>query len=396
MSGGSAQEAIDQLHAAADALAAIDPTELDAHQRGALIEELTSAERRLDFERHRCVASFDASGDARELGYVTTNQWMRDRLRCPGGEAAGITKLARQLRQLPMLSKHWAGGAVGASHARLICSARNERTADHFDDAEAWFAEQALALDDRGLRRVVKEWKLRANPDDDPAADAERDRDAHVSETFGGTVVADALLDPIRGAVYKAVFDRIVDELFEHDWAEARDRLGRTPTVDELERTHAQRRADALVEMAKRAERVDIAEEVAMPRPLITVLTGPDSLAGGLATLWGSDTPLTAQRLADLLRDDPDIERFVYDSESVPIRYNPKRRTFTGRLRRAIQVRDRRCTGRGCDAPGNRCQVDHIVPVDDHGETTPDNGRLACGPCNRARPRRRFDGDPDP
>ena len=41
-----------------------------------------------------------------------------------------------------------------------------------------------------------------------------------------------------------------------------------------------------------------------------------------------------------------------------------RRRFFRGALRRAIEVRDRRCTHpSGCDVPAERCDIDHIVPL---------------------------------
>ena len=86
----------------------------------------------------------------------------------------------------------------------------------------------------------------------------------------------------------------------------------------------------------------------------------------------------------------------MYGPGQVPIAYNPRDRFFTGKLRTAIQVRDRHCTARGCDHPAEYCDVDHIEPVAAGGRTRPDNGRVACNPDNRARPRRRFHDDPDP
>ena len=46
---------------------------------------------------------------------------------------------------------------------------------------------------------------------------------------------------------------RIEAELFAQDWAEARARVGEGVGVGDLARTPAQRRADAAVEMARRA-----------------------------------------------------------------------------------------------------------------------------------------------
>jgi HNH endonuclease len=60
------------------------------------------------------------------------------------------------------------------------------------------------------------------------------------------------------------------------------------------------------------------------------------------------------------------------------------KRTFTGALRRAIEVRDRHCQHpSGCDEPADRCDVDHIQPHSHGGETSQHNGRLSCWPHNR-------------
>ena len=108
------------------------------------------------------------------------------------------------------------------------------------------------------------------------------------------------------------------------------------------------------------------------------------------------DLRLAFRQLARILESDPDLERYVYGPGQVPIAYNERHRFFTGKLRRAIQVRDRHCTARGCDRPAEYCDIDHIEAVNDGGRTRPDNGRVACNPDNRARPHRRFHGDPDP
>jgi len=47
---------------------------------------------------------------------------------------------------------------------------------------------------------------------------------------------------------------RLEAEMFEADWAGAKERLGREPHLDEAGRTAPQRRADALVEMATRSK----------------------------------------------------------------------------------------------------------------------------------------------
>ena len=116
------------------------------------------------------------------------------------------------------------------------------------------------------------------------------------------------------------------------------------------------------------------------PRPLITILTGHESfariceLADGTVLAPGQVVPLLSEA---------EIERVVFDGPDRVISVS-RRRRFTGALRRAIEVRDRRCQHpSGCDEPADRCDVDHIQPYTDGGPTTLDNGRLSCWPHNR-------------
>lgn len=387
------QEAIELLRAAVDAVAAVDVDGLGATATGQLLEALETESRRLDAATHHCVRRFDSRGDHTVLGYRSAAQWHRDRLGLSPATASRRVRTARQLSHLPTTAKRWQAGDISTDACRLVASARTEATADAFAQWEPWLADQAADFDHTRLTRIVRAWKARATIDDDtPPPDAERA--AHVSTLLDGAVAIDATLGAIGGATFRGEFDRLVDTLHRADWNATRERLGRAPTVDELDRSPAQRRADALVEMATRSAAAAVSD-TNRPRPLFTVVVSPDQLAHGLAELWDGQ-PLTAAQLARVLADDPDIERFVYGGPTAPIQHNPRRRFFTGRLRRAIQVRDRHCTGRGCDAPASRCDIDHIVPCSEGGPTTAANGRLACGPCNRARPNRLFTTDSDP
>ena len=68
---------------------------------------------------------------------------------------------------------------------------------------------------------------------------------------------------------------------------------------------------------------------------------------------------------------DAELETILFDGPSTVISVS-KKRTFTGALRRAIQVRDRRCQHpAGCDQPADGCDVDHIVPHRDGGRHQP-------------------------
>lgn len=70
-------------------------------------------------------------------------------------------------------------------------------------------------------------------------------------------------------------------------------------------------------------------------------------------------------------------------------------RFFTGALRRAIVLRDRRCTHPMCDRLAEDCEVDHIVPFSEGGLTVQDNGRLLCPFHNHMRNQRKERPPPD-
>jgi hypothetical protein len=199
------------------------------------------------------------------------------------------------------------------------------------------------------------------------------------------------VLDPIAGATFVEQLDRISDELFRADWTDARAAVeaacsGEVTAADvRRRRSPAQRRADALVEMARRAGTAPHGGR--RPEPLFTVLVDYETLAGRVCEL-ADGTVVTPGSLLPWL-DESLVERVVFDSPSRVIDVGQRSRFFTGATRRAIEVRDRGCFDKTCDAPPHRCQVDHVLPFADGGLTTEANGRLACGFHNRRR-------NPDP
>jgi len=85
--------------------------------------------------------------------------------------------------------------------------------------------------------------------------------------------------------------------------------------------------------------------------------------------------------------DQADIERAVFTPDR-RVEVSAASRFFSGATRRAIELRDRRCTHPTCDEPAQRCEVDHILPWAMGGATTQENGRLLCGYHNRLRNQR--------
>jgi hypothetical protein len=73
---------------------------------------------------------------------------------------------------------------------------------------------------------------------------------------------------------------------------------------------------------------------------------------------------------------DPAINFLITDQDGCPLKLGRTERFATPDQRRAAKARDRGCTFPGCDCPGNWCDLHHVKPYDDGGDT--DIEFLAC------------------
>ena len=111
------------------------------------------------------------------------------------------------------------------------------------------------------------------------------------------------------------------------------------------------------------------------PAPLFTVLVDWPTLHGRVCEL-ADGTVLTPGSLLRWL-DRADLERAVF-RPGRRVEISPRARLYSGATRRAIEVRDRKCTHPYCDVTAAASQVDHIQPWALGGPTTQENGRLLC------------------
>jgi hypothetical protein len=266
-----------------------------------------------------------------------------------------------------------------------FCRVRTAATAESFARDEALLVGQAERLPFRHFQRTISYWQQLAGPDGvEHDADADHGaRRLHVSQTVGGRWFLDGLFDPINGTIVADGLKPIEDELFEADWAEARARVGDGASASDVVQTAAPRRADALVELVRRAGAMPT--DAKLPAPSFTVLVGYETVAGRICEL-ANGTVVTPGSLVGWL-DQAWVERVVFDSPDRVENVGKRRRLFRGATRRAVEVRDRECFHPYCDSPVGTVQVDHVQPWAAGGPTVDDNGRLACGYHNRRRHR---------
>jgi hypothetical protein len=371
------------LKAALDALCATDPARLGNREA---IAELYRQLARAEAVVTRASAAFDARRDWEGDGARSAAAWISTKTHVPKTLARRRVYLGRELRLMDVVEKAWLCGDIGDAQANQLARARTTRRAETFARDEELLVSQGSRLSYGYFARALAYWCYRADPDGSETG-AEEVYDArrfHLSDGMSSTKLADGVFDPIGGAIFEDELKRREQELFEADWAEARERVGPEACGADLRRTAAQRRADAVVEMARRSGAVP--EGARMPEPLFSVFVDYESFAGRICEL-ANGVAVTPGSLLGYL-DEAWIERVVFGSPSRVIDMGVRRRLFTGATRRAVQVRDRECFNEFCDIPADDCQVDHIEPYAAGGLTTQDNGRPACGYHNRGRHRR--------
>jgi hypothetical protein len=370
---------LDDLEEALEALIAAGASN---YSDGASVERLYRIQARLDSVVTEATAAFEVGEEWAADGAKTATAWIASRCRVPRSAAKRRVRLGRTLRHLPECAQAWRDGAIGVAQAQAIASARRHRTESSMARDESMLVAQAVDMGFEDFYRALAYWKQLADPDGAEAADEERkaSRNAFLETSFSGMWLGQMTLDPVSGSIVSNELNRLEHKLFEADCAEAKERLGTTARIDQLARTSAQRRADALVEMATRS-RTAPADGI-RPAPLFSVFVSYEALHGRICELENG-TVLPPSALAPWM-DSAYFERAIFTLGN-RVDVSVRARLFTGGTRRAIELRDRMCTHPDCYEPAESCQVDHIETYADGGLTTQENGRLLCGFHNRLR-----------
>ncbi len=337
--------------------------------------------------------------DARDLGVrsgaSSTAAWTRHELNVTPREAQTMTRVGAALhRGRPATAAAFAAGRVSLSQAAVILTTIEDLPEDLPRDvtgqAESELLGYARRFDAGQLTRLGQHLLTVIAPEIGEARDAaaldrqeqqaRRRRGLFLIPDGHGRVHLRGRLTDAAAAVVRAALDSLSAPL-------PAGADGPDP------RTPAQRRADALTELARRALGRDgrdgfavgaptagptsrpatrPATQVAVTVPLRTLIEGL-----GAATLPDGTrlSPGAARRMAC----DSDLTPAVLGGDSAVLDVGRRQRLFTGARRQALILRDRGCAFPGCDRPPEWCDGHHILGFAQGGSTAVDNGVLICG-----------------
>jgi len=331
--------------------------------------ELLQESERARSEAAALLGGLQGSELERFLGYVSWERLIAHRSRCGNRAAFELMRIARHLDRFERTAQALADGRVGLSQVEVLARAAAS-LADAYAVDEAELLDTAQAVDVEELERVCRLWRCRADAEA-AAANAEHRlerRGVWLQQAFDGSCTGRLALDAIGAEIVAAALETRPDST--NSMAEPR--------------TAAQRRADRLVDLC--------------------TITGGDGLApagsGGtrstvdvvidIHTLAGDDGPIHRLRAEldhggpitgpglDRLLCDASYRALITDGPQVVLAYNRATPDIPPALRRAVRVRDRRCTFDGCDRPWPWCDLHHLIPRHRGGPTTAENLALLC------------------
>ena len=256
--------------------------------------------------------------------------------------------VARQLPQLPEVARAAVAGTIGFEHAAAIADAADKVGVESLFTRQTELVEQAEQVDPGTFRQVVRkvEHEVDAELMRREAERAFRSRYLDVSTKSDGRVKVDGLLDPVGGALLKTALQAALG-------ARAKDET----------RSERQRRADALVDVARRCLDGRQLSETGCQRPHITAWIDEQGSAG-------------IDGLGAVSRET--IERLLCDC-ALSVNGSPEARTFSPAKRRALAHRVRGCQFPGCDRPAGWSEGHHLDAYAGGGKTVVERGALVCG-----------------
>lgn len=446
------EELIDEVDRSLGALAAHGIEPVDAHHALEVVRRVEASARRLNALQVQLVAEIDRRHLHRADGHRSARAMVGFAANLAPAEAGRRARAARALRDLPEVAAGLAEGRIGRDQVDRIARVHaNRRVRAALLPLDADLAVVAARLRYAELDRHLHAWEQLAD-EDGAGSRSERDhlrRDFTIRQNLDGSYRIEGGCGSLQGTVAAEILEAYVRAELEADWAEARAEHGPDVSIEQLARTDAQRRMDAVERIfldaaATRAERTghQIVTNLVIDLPTFerhaarlagVEPTGPDPR---LATFWAElrqdldatsadgestcDRPTPGDPGGDERQggepSDPSpsatgvgyrcstvdgtpvhpaeavaaalrshVRRVVVGADSVVIDVGRRTRCFTGPRHLAVLLGATTCCWPGCNVPASRCQADHLEPWSQGGRTDPGNGAPTCGKHNRFR-----------
>jgi hypothetical protein len=346
-----------------------DIEQMDDADLGDDLVAMRSGIDRLEAQFSRRLVRFEAVKGYETAGAANLISWLRWKCRMGTSSAARRLHMARQLIDLPQTERAWRRGDISTGHAAVIGRTVDELGGEAARTAEPVLLEAAEHAHPGHVWLVGQQVRHTIDPDGALAAanGAYARRRLNLITNIDGALELAGLLDAEGGALLRTAIDALTRPL---------------PGDD---RVASQRRADALVELARRQLDGGSLASSGGQRPHVTVTIPAAALRGG------DDSPPAELDWAGPIVDEAALRLscdgvrtvVTVDEDGVPVGVGRASRTIPPSLRRALVVRDRGCCFPGCDRPPPWTDAHHIRHWGQGGKTELTNLVLLCRPHHR-------------
>lgn len=287
------------------------------------------------------VGEFDALGVWATQGAKGPDDWLAWRCGITIGEARTHVRVARALKDLPQIKAAFSRGELSYYQVRAMARIATPAIEDSLVDMARHSTATQLAHIARAYKGCLDRMELQRSNERHEL------RSLHTFYDDDGFLVVRGRLTPEDGAVLVAALDAAEATLKEE--LPSDDEVGSVPGDA--------RRADALVEVARRAQSVPDSKE---PRTEAVIHVDVASLVDGSGERCEiEDGPTLASETARRLCCDATVQT-LYENDGRVLDVGRRRRTITPRLRKALEQRDKTCRFPGCHRKRFR-QGHHIV-----------------------------------
>jgi 5-methylcytosine-specific restriction protein A len=367
-------EAVERLTAAAGESAADDE----------LLSALTLCEgvaRQLDRVVVDTVATLSRRGVFAERGYKTAAGALCDLLGWERFESRRRVVAAEQIgprigldgavlpARLPATAEVFAAGRAGLRHVEVIARVLGSDAAGRLTPQQWAGAEEQLAA--HAGEYTPSELHAWAT-----ALIETLDQDGEEPDERPPAPVNELVIQPLRDGGGK-LSGRFEDAAMFGAIAAVLDAKAKPLTGDDT-RSMGQRQAEALADVCGYVLDHGEVPDCGGQRPHLNVLIRLEDLENraraAMLDLGGTLTPESLR----LLCCDAAAVPIVLDGVGQPLDIGRATRTIPDGLRRAVAARDRGCAFPGCGRPASWCEVHHIRPWEDGGETALHNCAMLC------------------
>lgn len=378
-------------------IAGLDGAELD----DALVA-LTAESRRLTGLMATVISRGEETRCYRSWGHRTSTGWVAgsaDMSRLRAGELVGISHACRDM---PYLHKGLLDSTVGVEQAAIVGRLhRNSTIRPQLPEWDEQITGWAQTFAHPEFKLLMARFEAVADPDGQL-------RDEEISHERRGVTITRSgaswelrfRTGALQGDEYETILAHFAQIEFERDWEAAKAVHGDDTAACHLARTARQRRADAMMTMARSAKAGDaaIADD-----PSVTIVADPATVVDAVMNHYGLPvTPLDPARMttrrAETLSGTqltlPQLYAAIAIGRITTMMHVPgTRHVELGRLQRfhnaamrhAISILDRFCTQPGCHLSSQGLHIDHAEPASEGGTTGVTNGDPRCGPDNRSK-----------